>query len=121
MSTNYLPITLLELPANILEIINNNRFICFCEEKQSFNKNQYGFLRGQGTDVALAKIDETIAISQNCRYHCNVVCRDISKAFDKIWHGGLKLKILSQNDLPSTIQKMLISYITGRDVQLSFE
>ena len=91
---NYRPITLLELPAKILERIINNRFYRFCEENQIFHVNQYGFRKGRGTDIALARINEIIAINQRWKHHCNVVCRDISKAFDKIWHDGLRYKVI---------------------------
>ena len=36
--------------------------------------------------------------------HCNIVCRDVSKAFDKVWTKGLKYKIIRINGLPSIIK-----------------
>ena len=53
--------------------------------------------KGKGTDVAITKIYETIAINKKYKDHCNnIICRDISKAFDKIWLNGLKYKLLRQ-------------------------
>ena len=115
---NYRPITLLELPAKILERIINNRFHRFCEENHIFHANQYGFRRGKGTDVALAKINELIAINQKWKHHCNVVCRDISKAFNKILHDGIKYKIIKLEALPQIIKKTLVSYISNRTAQI---
>ena len=115
---NYRPITLLELPAKILERIINNRFYRFCEENQIFHVNQYGFRKGRGTDIALARINEIIAINQRWKHHCNVVCRDISKAFDKIWHDGLRYKVIKAEALPQIIKKMIGSYISGRTAQI---
>ena len=115
---NYRPITLLELPGKILERIINSRFQRYCEENEIFHKNQYGFRKGKGTDVAITKIYETIAINQKYKDHCNIVCRDISKAFDKIWLNGLKYKMLRQNDLPSLMKKIVTSYVSDRTAQI---
>ena len=118
---NYRPITLLELPGKILERIVNNSFQRFCEENEVFHVSQYGFRKGRGTDVAITKIYETIAINQKYRDHCNIICRDISKAFDKVWLNGLKYKIIKQDLLPSIIKKILSSYVTGRTTQIRLE
>ena len=61
---NYRPITLLEVPAKILERIINNRFIRYCEENNIFPNNQYGFRKRRGIDLAICALYETIAISQ---------------------------------------------------------
>ena len=115
---NYRPITLLELPGKILERILNNRFQKYCEENRVFHDNQYGFRRGRGTDIAITKIYEKVAINQKEKDHCNIVCHDVSKAFDKIWLEGLKYKITKQQQLPQLIKKVLSSYVTNRTAQI---
>ena len=115
---NYRPITLLELPGKILEKIVNKRFQRFCEDNEVFHKNQFGFRKGTGTHIALTKIYEKIAINQKRRDHCNLICRDISKAFDKIWLNGLRYKIIRQNELPILIMKMLSSFVSDRTAQI---
>ena len=97
---NYRPITLLEIPGKVLERLINRRLHRFCESGNVFHSNQYGFRAGNGTDIALTKLYETISINQKYKEHCNVVCRDISKAFDKVWTAGLKYKIITLNNLP---------------------
>ena len=44
--------------------------------------------------------------------------RDVSKAFDKVWHNGLKYKIHKLN-LPPIITKTLCNYIDNRTVAIS--
>ncbi len=39
-----------------------------------------------GTTHALAVITEQLAQYKADRRQCNIVLRDISKAFDKVWH-----------------------------------
>ena len=83
------------------------------EENNKYNPNQYGFRKGRGTATALALLYETIAISQHHKWRCNVVCRDVAKAFDKVWHLGLQYKILQQG-LPVIYEKILSNYSTNR-------
>ena len=114
---NYRPITLLEIPGKILERIINNRLQRFFEENELYNKNQYGFRAGMGTELALTKIYETVATNQKYKDHANVICRDVKKAFDKVWHNGLKYKI-TNTELPSIIVKIICSYLSERTAQI---
>ena len=43
--------------------------------------------------------------------------RDVSKAFDKVWHNGLKFKLLEIN-LPEVILKLLCSFIDNRQAHI---
>ena len=63
--------------------------------------------------MAIAKVYEAIAINQHHRKQCNVVQRDIEKAFDKVWHDGLRYKIVKLG-LPTIIEKTLISFTKNR-------
>ena len=115
---NYRPITLLELPGKILERVLNNRLQRYCEDNNVFHSCQFGFRKGRGTDVAITTLYEIIALNQKWKDHANVVCRDISKAFDKIWIDGLKYKIIQQDNLPQIMKKILASYVTDRTAQI---
>ena len=48
----------------------------------------------------------------------NIICRDVQKAFDKVWTQGLKYKIINIPDLPLIFQKILCSYVTNRTAQI---
>ena len=101
---NYKPITLLEVLGKVLEKTINDRFVKHLEDNNLFNENQYGFRKGLGTELALAKTYELLALNQRERSQCTLVCRDVSKAFDKVWHAGLKFKILDLQ-LPDIMEK----------------
>ena len=118
---NYRPITLLEIPGKVFEKIINKRLHKFCEQNNVFNTNQYGFRAGRGTDLAITRIYETISINQKHKHHCNIVCRDVKKAFDKVWHLGIKYKIITIRDLPSIVKKVLCNYLDKRTVQIKVE
>ena len=106
---NYRLITLLEIPGKILEKIINKRLHKFCERNEIFHKDQYGFRAGKGTDLAITKVNELIGINQKYRDHMNIICRDVQKAFDKVWTKGLKYKIINIPDLPLIFQKSFVA------------
>ena len=114
---NYRPITLLEVPGKISEKIVNERFMKFLENTRKINKNQFGFRNGYGTEMAITKVYEKVAMNQHQRSQCNIVCRDVAKAFDKVWHRGLKFKILHL-ELPSIVERILCSFLDDRTAQI---
>ena len=115
---NYRPITLLEVPGKILEKIINDRFIHFCEYNEILHPNQFGFRKKKGTDTAIAIAYEKIALNQQNKNHCNVICRDVAKAFDRVWIEGLQYKILQLNNLPLLVKKIICSFTDGRTAQV---
>ena len=110
---NYRPISLLELPGKIIEKLICRRLVYHLRSTDNINNNQYGFTAGRGTQIALAKLYEIIAMSQAQGQDCNVVSRDIKKAFDKVWHDGLRYK-LWHTDPPDIILKLTCSFLEGR-------
>ena len=115
---NYHPITLLEVPGKILEKIINDRFMYFCENNEILHHHQFGFRKKKGTDTAIAIAYEKIALNQQNKNHCNVICRDVAKAFDRVWIEGLQCKIIQLDNLPLLVKKIICSFTEGRTVQI---
>ena len=117
---NYRPITLLEVPGEIVQRIINDRISYFFETNNIFNAHQYDFRKNRGTDMAITVAYEKIALSQQKCEHCNVVCRDVAKAFDRVWVEGLQYKVL-QTELPDLLKKVLCSFVNDRTAQIKIE
>ena len=117
--SNYRPITLLEVPGKIIEKIISERLINYCEETNRYHPMQFGFRKGRSTISAIANVYEAVALSQRRGAQCNVVCRDVAKAFDKVWHQGLRYKILHL-ELPSIIERILCHYTYERKARIKF-
>ena len=112
------PITLLEVPGKILEKIINDRFMYFCENNEILHHHQFGFQKQKGTDTAIAIAYEKIALNQQNKNYCNVICRDVAKAFDRVWIEGLQYKIIQLNNLPLLVRKIICSFTEGRTAQI---
>ena len=82
-----------------------------------FNPRQYGFIPGRGTHTAIALIYEYISQSRQSREQVNVVQRDVSKAFDRVWHTGLKNEMLDWN-VTDSMRRLLCSFLDDRTAQI---
>lgn len=110
---NYRPISLLEVSGKLLEKIINKRITEIFEQDGTFNNRHHGFRKNRSTQTAIALITEQIAIAKTMNQQATLVLRDVSKAFDKVWHHGLIYKILHTN-LHDSYKKLLIDYIQDR-------
>lgn len=110
---NYRPISLLDTPGKLLERIISKRLRSYLEINTLHNPRQYGFRPQRDTTTAIALAYESIAQALARKHQCYVVLRDVSKAFDKVWHNGLKFKLL-QIGLPSIIERLLCDFLADR-------
>ena len=117
---NYRPISLLEVPGKIFEKIINKRLRGYIESNNTLPNSQHGFRPCRGTDTALAITTETIAHALASKNQCYIVLRDVAKAFDKVWHWGLKYK-LAKAGLPDLTIKLLSSFLDDRSASINLE
>jgi hypothetical protein len=76
-------------------------------------KHQSGFQAGYSTVHQLLDMYDDICTSlDNREDYCMVFC-DVSKAFDRVWHTGLLLKLESYG-ITGQLLKWLESYIKNR-------
>ena len=64
-----------------------------------------------------------VALTMTTRQKKNstdIILRDVEKAFDKVWHTGLKYKIL-QKELHTCFTRTLCDYLTDKTVTIQIE
>lgn len=83
-------------------------------------KNQFGFLSGNSTYHALAKIQSDINRGLNNNRVTTLVALDLKAAFDTIWHNGLLHKLLSLK-FPITIIKIIQNALSSRRFAVRLE
>ena len=114
---NQRPISLLEIPGKLIEKSVNRRFMEHLELGGHLAPSQYGFRQRRGTGKALALIYERCSHAVDQQYHCSLLCRDIRKAFDKLYHEGLRLRLL-QLQVPPPLARLLSSFLRGRTASI---
>ncbi|KAF2344964.1 Reverse transcriptase domain [Trinorchestia longiramus] len=110
---NYRPISLLDIHGKLRDKILTYRLTDHLTIHNIYNKRQHIIRHGRGTHTALATLHETLHIHLNQRHTIDVILRDVSKAFDKVWHTGLKYK-LSQLNLHPVFTKILANFLSDR-------
>ena len=113
LSINYRPISLLEVPGKVFEKIINKRLIEYWTEHGKINEQQFGFRPHRGTLHAIALATEKLAINLSVKSRTSLVLRDVSKAFDRVWHDGLRFKILNSN-VPKCMATQLSEFLQDR-------
>ena len=110
---NYRPISLLETPGKILEKLVNERVQEYAETNAVHDPQQYGFRQRRGTAKVIALAYENVANAVALGGSANIIMRDIEKAFDKVWHAGLKFR-LTEIGLPPLLVKICGHFLDGR-------
>lgn len=110
---NHRPISLLEVPGKIFEKYLNQRLMLSLETEDLLQPLQHGFRRGRGTATAIALATEFVAHALSHGGMANIVLRDVRGAFDKVWHLGLKNRLLSLQCHPNIV-RLLSHFLDDR-------
>ncbi|OWF47171.1 RNA-directed DNA polymerase from transposon BS [Mizuhopecten yessoensis] len=92
---NYRPISLLSTVGKVFERVIFKHIYNYFFENSLFYKYQSGFLPGHSTVYQLIEMYHNICLSLEEKKHTCIVFCDISKAFDRVWHNGLYIKLKS--------------------------
>ena len=87
--SNWRPITQTCVPAKIMEKVIHKRFLKFLLENGLINEQQYGFLPGKSTQMAVFDMITDMYESLNRNYYTGVLFLDVRKAFDSLNHNIL--------------------------------
>ena len=110
---NYRPISVLPIFSKIIETAMKNRLYKFLNKNNFFSKNQFGFIKGLGTEDALLRFTTTIYKSLNDNIKTVAIFIDISKAFDSVNHDILLSKMYAAG-VRGKQREWFKTYLTNR-------
>ena len=119
-TTSYRPISLLSAIMKLFERVIEKRLRKHLEDNGFFSKYQSGFRKSKSTNDHLFRLSQTIMESFNRGEHVIAAFQDVEKAFDNVWHNGLRYKIY-QLDLPTKLCRWLSDFLVGRVIQVKIE
>ena len=118
LTTSYRPISLISSIMKLFERVIEQRLRSHLEHIGFINKYQSGFRRAKSTDDHLFRLSQSIMESFNRGEHVVAAFLDVEKAFDNVWHNGLRYKIF-QLDLPTKMTRWLSDFLVGRLIQVN--
>ena len=118
LTTSYRPISLISSIMKLFERVIEQRVRSHLEHIGFINKHQSGFRRAKSTDDHLFRLSQSIMESFNKGEHVVAAFLDVEKAFDNVWHNGLRYKIF-QLDLPTKMTRWLSDFLVGRLIQVN--
>ena len=113
LTTNYRPISLLPICGKIFENIIFDEVYNHLSDNDLLSSNQSGFRPGDSTINQLLSITHEIYQAFENYHETRAVVLDISKAFDKVWHEGLLLKVKS-NGIAGPLYLLIKDFLAGR-------
>jgi hypothetical protein len=109
--TNYRPIALISNFAKVFEYVLYNSSLHYVSHKLS--PNQHGFTKCRSTETNLASISQYLSDALDNHSQVDVVYTDLSKAFDRIDHGLLLIKLESFG-FSDNLVELIRSYLSDR-------
>ncbi|ROT79048.1 putative reverse transcriptase [Penaeus vannamei] len=117
---SYRPISLLETLGKTFERIINTRLRWYLEDHNLLSHKQFGFRSHHSTHDALNIITNYIHNTKERRLKTVFVTKDVERAFDTVWHAGLKYKLCTKFNFPPLIKKLLCNFLDDRKLKLKF-
>ena len=118
LTSSYRPISLISSIMKLFERVIEQRLRSHLEHIGFINKHQSGFRKAKSTDDHLFRLSQSIMESFGGGEHVVAAFLDVEKAFDNVWHNGLRFKIF-QLDLPTKMTRWLSDFLVGRLIRVS--
>ncbi|PJE77993.1 hypothetical protein CI610_03077 [invertebrate metagenome] len=111
--SNYRPISLLSSVGKTFERVIFKYLHNYFLENSLFYQYQSGFMPGHSTVYQLIDLYHNICLDLEEKKHSCLVFCDISKAFDRVWHKGLLVKLKSYG-ICGNFLSWIENYLTNR-------
>ena len=106
-TSSYRPINLMSSIMQLFERVIEQRLRSYLEDIGFINKYQSGFRQNKSTDDHFFRISQSVMKYFNRGEHVVASFLDIEKAFNNVWHNGLRYKIL----MLDLLTKMTLGYL----------
>ena len=115
---SFRPISLLCNLGKVLEAIVTTRLYSWAESTNLLPPEQSGFRKKRSVNDRLFQLTQIVAQQFARRRTQNVgtIFLDVEKAFDRVWHNGLRYKLLNLN-LPPLLGRWISNFLKDRVVQ----
>lgn len=113
MPSNNRPISLTSIPGKLLEHIISSAVMKYLSKNNFFFNNQHGFQKGHSCETQLFELITDLHQAVHDSLKIEAIFIDFKKAFDKVPHARLLMK-LSRLNIHSKIITWITSFLTNR-------
>ncbi|GFW54607.1 probable RNA-directed DNA polymerase from transposon X-element [Trichonephila clavipes] len=117
IAQNYRPISLLSSLRKVYEFVLLRRLNQHCAASNMIIPQQCGFRPHCSTVHQLLRVTELVHSGFEKHDGTGILFLVIAKAFDKIWHDGLLIKLI-QLDFPAPLIKSIHSFLSNRSFRV---
>lgn len=118
--SSYRPISLLPTLSKLFEKILKNRLEAYLNRSSLLPPHQFGFKDHHSTCHQLLRVSEDIIKAFDMKQHTVAVFLDVTQAFDRVWHEGLRYK-LQEFGIPLYLQKIISSFLDDRSFTVKID
>ena len=115
--SNYRPVSLTSICSKIMEHIVYSNIMSHLEAFNILSPTQFGFRKDHSAELQLLQTVYDLATSLNNSSQCDVILLDFSKAFDRVSHRHLMLK-LEHYGIRNSILKWISAFLSSRTQQV---
>ena len=120
LAENYRPVSLTCITSKIMEHIITSQLQTYAEDNNIFYSNQHGFRANRGCELQLTELVTDITYNLDAGKETEVCVLDFSKAFDKVNHQKLLLK-LANCGVNFKVVSWIEDFLTGRQQKVVVE
>ena len=120
LTISYRPISLLGTIMKLFEWVIEKRLRQHLEDICFLSKYQSGFRKAKSTNNHLFRLSQTVMESFNKGEQVMASFLDAEKAFDNVWHNGLRYKIF-QLELPKKVTRWFSDFLVERVIQVKVD
>ena len=102
----------------LIERVIEQRRRSYPEDIGFINKYESGFRLNKSTDDHLFMLSQSVMARHNRGEHVVAAFLEVEKAFDNVWHNGLRCKIFML-DLPNKMTRWLSDFLVGRVIRVN--
>jgi hypothetical protein len=110
---NYRPVSLTSVPCKIMESIIKDTMMAHLEQENLIRDSQHGFIPGRSCAMNLLTFQEEITKCLDDGVPVDVFYLDFAKAFDKVPHGWLLVKLESK-EITGNLKRWVKEWLANR-------
>lgn len=110
---NYRPVSLTSNICKIFERLIANELTKHLDDNSLINKSQHGFRKNKSCLTNLLETTQEISQILDTGYQMDIIYLDFQKAFDKVSHSKLKIKLMNKN-VNGRLLSWIMSWLRNR-------